>query len=90
MDRYVEPTQPMKPVPRRLDLVRREHHLPSVPPVDFLDGLLERLGLVAIRERSLSDCRSRDGVGHGKASANPAGPLPRLSTPAGRQRGGRD
>jgi hypothetical protein len=44
----VEPTQPVKPIPRSVNLVRLEHHLPAVPAVDHFNGLLDCLGPLAI------------------------------------------
>ena len=44
----VEPSEPAKPVPCRLDLVVGEHRFPSVPAVDFVDGQLDRRVPVAI------------------------------------------
>ena len=46
--RLVKPTQAQQPIPRRLDLVGREHHLPAVPAVDLLDGLIDGLGSLTI------------------------------------------
>ena len=79
--RPVEPTQPEKPIPRRLDLVRCEHHLPTVPAVNLLDGIFDRFCPLAIGHPMhggqftfpLSDLPADDALCSGKPLARRSG-----------------